>query len=78
MIGTMRSAMNNWTHQNDDTYPDSMLEIQELLKSAPLRLFLEDYMMLEPGNQLICYINSSHPDFKDSKANQKLYRQTCI
>ena len=84
MISTMRSAMNNWTHQSDEAYPASMLEIEDLLESAPhplgpagRRLFLEDYMMLEPGNQLICYINALHPDFKDSKANQKLYKETC-
>ena len=84
MHNTMRSSLNSWQHQNIVDFPDIMVGIQSLLESSPhaigpfgRRLFLEDYMMLEAGNEIVCYITPSHPDFKDSKGNQKLFLKTC-
>ena len=70
MNTTMGAAFNFWKHKwNIKHYPDVMVGIQAILESAPhplgpfgRRLFLEDYMMLEPGNDVICYISPSHPD----------------
>ena len=62
MTTTMGAALNFWQQKrNISRYPDVMVGIQSILESAPhplgpfmRRLFLEDYMMLEPGNDVIC------------------------
>ena len=84
MSKTMGSALNYWKRKKVKGYPSIMEGIKSVLESAPYpigpsgrRLFLEDYMMLEPGDEVICYITPSHPDFKSSKGNQKLYLETC-
>ena len=85
MNTTMGAALNFWKRKRiKKQYPDVMVGIQSILESAPhplgpfgRRLFLEDYMMLEPGNDVIYYISPSHPDFKDSKGNQRLYSEVC-
>ena len=83
MSKSMGSAIKFWKRKKVKSYPVFMKDIKSLLESAPhplgpsgRRLFLEVYMMLEPGDEVICYITPSHPDFK-SKGNQKLYLQAC-
>ena len=84
MNNTMRSSLNCWRKERDEKYPPSMVSIKYVLDSSPhplgqfgRRMFLEDYMMLEPDDDVICYIHASHPDFNDSKVNQKLFYNTC-
>ena len=84
MNNTMRSSLNCWKNIRIEKYPPSMVDLKYVLNSSPhplgqfgRRMFIEDYMMLEPGDEVICYIHASHPDFKDSKANQKLFFNTC-